>query len=269
MMKRILLISFFTVLIAVASFSPVHADSERPWKRLSVSLGGFFTDIDTKVRQDSKTTGTGTEINVEDELGVDSSTTVFRADAFWRFFRRHRFDFSYYDLQRDARAALDSDIDFGDVQFPAGTAVESVYNIRVFKGVYTFSFIQNQRFDVGASLGVHLTDVELGITAAGLREEDVDDFLAPLPVVGLRGAYAITPKFFLKASVDYFFIEIDSFEGRLIDANVSLEYNLFKYVGAGIGYNYFNLDVDIDTSDYLGNTELEYQGFQFFVKFYY
>ena len=268
-MKRTLLISCFSLLMTVVSLRPVYADTERPWKRLSVSLGGFFTDIDSNVRQDSKTTGTGTEINVEDELGVDSSTTVFRADAFWRFFRRHRFDFSYYDLSRDARAELDIDIDFGDEEFPSGIAVESVYNIRVFKGVYTFSFIQNQRFDIGASLGVHLTDIEVGITAPGLGDEDVSDFLAPLPVVGLRGAYAITPKFFLKASVDYFWIEIDSFEGQLIDTNLSLEYNFFKYVGAGIGYNYFNLDLEVDTSDFLGSSELEYQGLQLFMKFYF
>lgn len=54
-----------------------------------------------------------------------------------------------------------------------------------------------------------------------------------------------------------------------IDTNVSLEYNLFKYVGAGIGYNYFNLDLEIDTSDYLGSSEMEYQGLQLFMKFYF
>ena len=42
-------------------------------ERLRVDLGGFFQKFTTTVRLDSETTGRGTEVNLEDDLGLDST----------------------------------------------------------------------------------------------------------------------------------------------------------------------------------------------------
>ena len=52
--------------------------------RFSVSLGAFITTRDTDTRLDSNTLGKGTTINLEEDLGLDTSDSVFRLDSHYR-----------------------------------------------------------------------------------------------------------------------------------------------------------------------------------------
>jgi hypothetical protein len=90
-------------------------------------------------------------VNGEDALGLDSSLTVFRADAVYRFTsnRRHRFDLSYVDLRRSATRTLQTDIQIKDQTFPVGTTVDSLFDIKIIRGAYSYSLFQDERIDLG------------------------------------------------------------------------------------------------------------------------
>ena len=64
-------------------------------------------------------------------LGLETTNTVFRTDAMWRFTnnRRHRLDFTWFNLSRDGDRQIFEDITIEDedgnkITIPAGTTAE-------------------------------------------------------------------------------------------------------------------------------------------------
>jgi hypothetical protein len=60
----------------------------------------------------------------------------------------------------------------------------------------------------------------------------------------------------------------------LTDINLALEYNAWKHVGLGLGYNTMRLNIEADGKDYpeidlIGNFEFNYGGVQLYAKVYF
>jgi len=106
-------------------------------------------------------------------------------DGLWCFTRnrRHRLDFSWFDISRDASKKLLRDIEIGDTVFPIGTEVKSSFDLKVFKEAYGYSIFQDDRIDLGASLGLFVMPIKFEISASGLFEGDESESItAPLLV---------------------------------------------------------------------------------------
>ncbi|MDY6792558.1 MAG: hypothetical protein SWH54_14955 [Thermodesulfobacteriota bacterium] len=223
------------------------------------------------------TKGLGIEVDVEDSLDLDSSVSVFRVDGLWRFSRnlRHRLDLGWFDISRDSTTTLLGNIQIGDTLFPLGTEVTTSFDLQVFKGAYSYSFFQDDRIDLGASFGLFVMPIDFKIDAYGAFEgHESESITAPLPVLGLRADFAITPKLFLKYNVDFFYLEMGQFEGAITDSNLVLEYNAFKYLGFGIGLERFNIyikaeDEDYPNIDFNGSFEFNYSGLMVYCKVYF
>lgn len=59
---------------------------------------------------------------------------------------------------------------------------------------------------------------------------------------------------------DWLSVNIGDFSGDLTDLGVNLQYQAFKNLGIGAGYQYFNIDVRADSSDWNGKVDYTYQG---------
>jgi len=270
---------FVILLVAVLFALPVHAENSdpanQPWERFSLKLGGYLADLDSSVRIGSSTLGLGASVDVEKALGMESSMSVFRAEASYRFgsTRRHIFNLKYYDFRRSASKTLDAQIEWEGTTYPIGTTVESYYNIGVLKAGYGYAFFQDDRLSLAASIGLFITPIDVGISAAGVGSEE-EEIIAPLPVVGLNLDFAITPKLFLKQSLEVFYLEIGDFKGAITSLTIACEYNAWKNVGFGLGYDVFNLNIEANGSDYpnvdfVGEVEFSYTGLLLYTKIYF
>ena len=67
--------------------------------------------------------GQGTDVNFEDDLGLDSSTTILRLGGHWWMSRRNRLDFSVFSFSREGNRQIDETIEFGDTTFNINTVV--------------------------------------------------------------------------------------------------------------------------------------------------
>jgi hypothetical protein len=99
-----------TALVLISGPAIANAQSA-DFDRFSVSLGLFVTDRDSKTRLDGEIPGSGTEIDLENDLGLDKSDSVFRLDSYYRFNEKHRLDFSIFDLSRTASKQIERDIE--------------------------------------------------------------------------------------------------------------------------------------------------------------
>ncbi len=247
------LLTLFVACSAASGTLAAEAGTDAlPWKTWEFALGGFLMTHDATLRVDSNTLGRGTEIDMENDLGFDKNIETFRFDADWRFLPRHRASFSIYRYSRDASRTLNRTIQFGDRVFVIDTTVASEFDMTVYKASYAYSVIQNAKFDLGLSAGLHLMDFKTSIAVTGLGVSESAKLLAPLPVLGLRGTWAITPKFFLKGNLDVFAISIDDISGRFTDALVALEYDAFEHVGVGIGYNRVYMSIEANGDKFNG-----------------
>src|SRR6185503_12517852 len=78
-------------LLPLAASAQPAADRERA----SIVLGAFITDRQSNTRLDSDSGGDGTDIDMEDDLGLESSTNVARLGGYVWLGRRHRLDGAY------------------------------------------------------------------------------------------------------------------------------------------------------------------------------
>ena len=92
----------------------------------------------------------------------------------------------------------------------------------------------------------------------------------PLPVVGLRMGYAITPKWNVRYVSEAFFIDIDdTFRGAILNFELNTEYRLFKHFALGAGLARIGVNAEIDDEDWRGKVTDSYRGFNLFGTFYF
>jgi hypothetical protein len=267
-MRRIALLFLLTLpfcLSAVAEPAVAYErgrpwKSDQPWEKLNVTFGFFLTNFTSDVTL----TGSlgGVALNLEDLLGLDSTTSQYRIGAHYRAWRRHHFHFGFFDLSRSAEKTLEVSIPT-EPPVEAGALVDSYLDISLYKIGYSFSFWNDDRVDLGAGLGFHVMDLGTGIEVAGGiegGESDGQRLIAeattlPLPVLGLRGNVAITKRVFLKQSFEAFYISLSGFEGLLLDYNLAVEGHICRFFGLGMGYNFLHVKVEGDGgTDFLGGS---------------
>jgi hypothetical protein len=66
--------------------------------KFRLSAGVFFTDRETDTRFDSVFGTPGTNVDMENVLGLDKSDSVFRIDGQYRFANKHQINFGLFDL---------------------------------------------------------------------------------------------------------------------------------------------------------------------------
>ena len=216
-----------------------------PWEKWNLSVGAYAATLGTDVRVG--TPGVGAQIDLENVLGLDSSETVVRIDAAYRFGSslRHRWDFTWYDLSRDATRTLTEDINVDGKIYPIGTTVDSKYDLAFYNVRYSYSFLQDDRVDFAGSVGFHVTHIGLAVQAAGIGTAG-DVVTAPLPLVGGRLDVALTERWYVRSSIEFMYLKFGDFKGQMTDMTVGAEYRAWKNFAIGGGLNSVRLSLDAD-----------------------
>ncbi|MDH3837742.1 MAG: hypothetical protein OET81_11225 [Desulfobacteraceae bacterium] len=249
------------------------------WEKFSLNAGYFIANTNTDLRLGS---GLGLTVDVEDLLGLDTTNSVFRVDAIWRFTenRRHRIDFTWFSFRRDGDTTIGRDFTIKDnegneIDIPAGSQVNTKFNLDIYKAAYSYSFFQDDRMDLALSLGLYVMPIDIGLQATGvINVDETERFTAPLPTLGLRADFAITPKWFLRTGVEVFYLEIKEFTGTIYESHAAIEYLPWKHFGFGLGFNTFNLNIEADGEDYpqidfVGEIDFKYSGLLLYAKLFF
>jgi hypothetical protein len=230
---------------------------------LRIDIGYFLPKIDTNLRVDSPSLGVGTEIDAESDLGLEEDLSLGRIDGYFRLARRHRIQFANYRMNRDRTRTLERDIQFKDVNFPAGTSTTTNLSAEITELSYAYSFIERPDVELSGTIGVHQLQLDTRLRGSGgLFSESTAK--GPLPLIGLDLTYAYTSRLLLGARAQYFSLSAGDFDGRLRNLRLSAEYysDPKRNVGFGIGYNDFELEVDVKDTDFNGRFDWAYGGFQ-------
>lgn len=240
----------FTLVSASESSDAKIAPLDRP--RGFAYVGAFFvTDIDSNLAVFGQDLPLGARVDISRELGLRSSLNVPRLAVGWRFgrTRSHALSFGWYDLSREGRRNIGFEIELpDDTIIPVGIQVDSFINSEIYRVSYTWFFHDDGKVALGFGGGFFVGNLGAGIRVEGLTLErgGEESLTAPLPVIGARIRYQITPKLGLLANSDWFLVDYEQYRGVLLDLQLFVNHQTFKHVGFGAGMNLQGLDLEVD-----------------------
>ena len=248
-MRRLMVLA--AALATFGALTPASAQTDDRW---GLDLGWFASSFNTTLRLDSEELGIGTEINLEDDLGLESERGDFRLQGFYRFNPRHRIQFGYTRWKRDAERVIDREIQWGDEIYEVDALVSTSMQADWYKLAYKYSFVHNDNVEVGASFGISTYDFQAKLEASGSvvgggsaeAQVESESLIAPIPMVGMSVDWHISRSFTLVASGEFFDARISGYDGTMTDSTVGLDWMITPSVGIGAAYNIVSLRVSHD-----------------------
>ena len=254
---------------AVAASAQAQALDDRYW----FEAQAYWPDVNTTVSVAGPNGVVGAKIDMESDLDLSDRKTLPAFQAGARFGERWSLIGEYYGLDRSGSASIGRDITFDDVTYSTGASLSSSFDTKVYRAAVGYAFLKRDKVELGASLGLHVTQFKVTLAgeghvgnAAAQSELRKRDALAPLPTLGLYGAYQITPRLLLGGRVDYLSLKVGDYDGRLTNTEARLSYRLFDHVGIGAAYRYVDYDLNVDKPHWQGEVAYKFKGPALFLQ---
>jgi len=243
-------------------------------QKLWVQIGAFRPSISSHIQVDRSNTGAaGTDLHLEDELGLPEHKTLGTLLVGARFGERWRAEFEYFSLKRSAdKTLLETEIVVDDTTFPISAAVDSEFDSKVARASVGYSFYKTDEAEAGVVAGLHVTRFTFsveglgqvdGSTVAVRREEAAHT--VPLPTIGAYGTYAFAPSWLASGRADAFAIDYKGHKGRLLNLQANVQYRFTGNFALGVGYRYDQYKVTETRRDPRGELRYTFQGPQVFI----
>jgi hypothetical protein len=236
--------------------------------RFALRISYFAPTVDTFLRLDRTTGQAGTELQVEDDLGMEAKPNQARAELIFRLGERNRLRVDYFKLTRYGDKVLDSTIAFGDQTFLAGERAQTLIDWRQLTFTYTRSVLYFDKFELGAGLGISLLETKARgeVVARNVREQE--DAVAPFPTFALDATWRISKRWSLNLRGQTFTANLDDFDGSLSDYHGDIQYRWRKNFAFGLGYTSLKIkasSTDVE-QDMPGRFDQDISGPEFFIR---
>jgi len=239
-----------------------------------ISGSGFLANVDTKVS--SSTTinpGGGTEIDLEDDVGLDDSSLLPAIYAGAKLGSGFVVTGEYYSLGRDSTANISRNITIDNVTYPVNATLTAGFDTDIYRFTVGYSFVRNETVEVGAAIGLHMTNLDFSISGQGSAggapvstQVRKKDFLAPMPTVGLYGTFQVAPHININARADYLSLGVGDYDGSVLNAQASVAYRFSDTFGIGVGYRYVDYDLDVTKPSYVASFDYKFWGPSLFLE---
>jgi hypothetical protein len=262
---------------AIASTSIINnaiADDEAPVyafpDQWMIRLGAYIVDGSNTAVSVSSDVGLGAIIDYQKDLGGEDGDTIPRIDAYYRFNERHRIDFTSFSIDRKGTRTLAVELEIGDEIYAADETINSDIKYTLYRLGYGYSFYHSPKTELTLTAGLNITEYDLTFALADGSKAESAGVTVPLPVIGLRMGYAITPRWNVRYVSEAFFIDFDdSFRGAIINFELNTEYRLFKHFALGAGLARIGVDAEVDDEGWRGKVTDSYRGFNVYGAFYF
>ena len=236
--------------------------------KAQLTLGWFLPTINSSAQLNTKTGGIGTIINLESAFNLPESQQLFRFKGLFRFNNKHSFEGYYYALNRSGANISSDSIVFGDLVINLNSSFTSFFKATLFGGKYRYSVYNDSNVETGFSAGISFLYVDIGAKVSlldrSIANEEYSELLF-LPVFGFYNRVNLSDNLIFRSNVDAFALNIEKYDGILLDLSIAVEYYFLRRFSVGTSYNVFALDIKFDTNE-KGEIKYGHRGFMFFGK---
>ena len=246
-----------------------EADASHPYlaREFYASLGIFFPERKVELRVDGTTPGINTNIDVSKRFRTGGSEQEASYEFGWRFGEKWLFRGQYFAVDSVSGAVLDEDVEWGDYTFNQGTNIVGGSEMRISRLFFGRRWRAQQDEEFGIGAGLHLLEIDAFIRGqafingqdAGIRQEAVGT-KGPLPNIGAWYMYAFNATWAFNARFDWLSAAVGKYDGKIINASAGINVAFSQHFGAGLSYNYFELDIGIDDNRWRGRANNRFNG---------
>jgi hypothetical protein len=208
----------------------------------------------------------GTPVSGENDLGLPRKNPEGLVELIFRLHERNRMRVDYFQLDRSGNAVVDRTIIFGNETYDVGNAVQTSLNWKMMGFTYTRALIQNDRFELGVGLGVHLLDADVTGTDPTLIETHETAKTGAFPTGALETMWRISRRFAFTGRGQYFRAAYHGFTGSLGEYHGDFQYRWKPPFALGVGYSYTRASFADPTSNTPGRVVLSAGGPEAFVR---
>ncbi|MDQ2639262.1 MAG: LPS assembly protein LptD [Pseudomonadota bacterium] len=234
--------------------------------RFAVRLLYYRPQVDNRLRYDSSTGVTGTNIDVEDLLGHRDSAHQGTIDMMFRIGERNRIQADFYQLRRTGDVVLNQQLRFGDDTYSGGQRVLSETELRKLGVTWTFSPLRRERIELGLGLGVHLLQLDGRTRVPATFASEQLDTAGPFAALAGTLTWRMTRRFSVNMSGQYFDLNPDEVRGAFRHFHGDLQYRGWRNLSFGVGYSYSGYLVDSTDEEFSGFYRLVYKGPEAFIR---
>ncbi len=236
--------------------------------RFTVILGAFKSNNAFKFESDV-IDDLGDDIDFDDSLGVSKHSTLFNGQLRWKFSKKKRWSLSgqYFSNDATGETVLTEDVEWDGITFREGTFVGAGVKLAVARVFIGRSFIMNDRNDFGAGIGLHNLDMNIYIEGEVKIDDETTSFKRaevgasqPLPNIGAWYNFSPARNWLLHGRVDWISANIGDYDGTLWNTSVGVSYQAWRHIGFDLSWQYFNLNLKVDKSDWKGEADMTYSG---------
>ena len=125
--------------------------------KFEVSFSAFFPSAKTTVRVDNEQPGDGTEVILEDDLGVEDDKVLGQIELKYYFANnKSSISASLFNLQRSGEAAIEVPLSFGRTRFDSDLRLATKFEGFAYRLIYQYDFYANSNLLFGLSAGIPL-----------------------------------------------------------------------------------------------------------------
>lgn len=245
--------------------------------RFLIDAGYFHLQPSTTLRLNSAA-GSGDDVNLERDLGLDDNANTFWLEGTWKLGRRHHVRLGYTRIDRAiAGKTLERSFTWGGETYNAGLSASSESTTDLLGGYYRFALVRKDRFEIGPAVGIGYLWLDARIRSTGTVagpggspvNRSVDRGASNGSITGAVGGFADGwPTRRLYLSGDYLYIKVkpERSEASVTDWRIGGYYYFFRHAGLGVQYKFNKYSYDRGPGSTKLGGEIEYKGFQLFLS---
>jgi hypothetical protein len=224
--------------------------------QVSVTAAGVI--LGTTIRLDPDG-GEGTEVDSEDDLGLDRVTLRPRLGIRWRPGRRHELEASYLSVSRTGQNSLERDITIDSVTYVAGAELDSRVGQNQLGVSYRWAIHAAERSQAGLSVGLGATFSDLRWVGRGSISDGSGsvsdsvtyeiDVVGPSLSLGGYGRWQLGERWYLEADLRGLYVPIDNIKISILDGGAAVRFFPLDWLGTEFGYSLTTQRVRIDQKD--------------------
>ena len=230
-----------------------------------MSVGALFaSNLDTKLRIDSRRFDLGTTIDLENLLGLRGAAQSFSGQLTWRPHRRHQLAVGYFAINRSNTKSLTRDIDIGDTTWTIGADVTSRFKTSYATFSYRWSPLLTSRVSAGISLHIPVLYFTNSLTATTanlqLTARRKSDATVPIPLPGLHATVRLARPLYVDAQVQYLKVSVADIDADILSLYGTVHYYPLRALGVAVGVHGDYSTIGSQTKRFTGKLRYDVTG---------
>jgi hypothetical protein len=213
---------------------------------------------------------TGTAFNAENTLGLPDKLNKGRVEFMFRLRDRNKVRVDYFEADRTGNTTLDQNIVFNNTVFHAGVPTQSEFDWKQFDITYTYSFIRNNRFEVGTGLALYFLQIDALMVQTPPFERELRQEVSaatPFPALPLDLTWRVSSRWSATGRIAYLKAAVSGFHGFYADSHADLQYRVNGNFVLGAGYTQTRASLARSSGSFPGTVNLSISGPEAFIRF--